>query len=312
MTKAQIIHQAQDIIKQKRLFAEQIATQNTEKAMQNVAFATNSKNIDHLNLQIAKLEFAGEEAKTENELLKVLTKERGELLKKLKLKESDLTPQYTCKKCNDTGICKDKFCSCLDIEINNILTQDLGLNIDKTHTFENCDENFLKENNLAKEYQTLSTWVNKYPTSKYKNFVFVGPAGGGKTYLTECITNALIQKQVVVNFATAFNLNNLMLKYHTTFDDSKENILEAYLNCPVLIIDDLGTEPILKNVTKEYLYLILNERIINDRSTIVTTNLSPDGIIDRYGERIFSRLFNKQNCLKINFAGNDLRLKTKK
>ena len=52
-----------------------------------------------------------------------------------------------------------------------------------------------------------------------------------------------------------------------------------------------------------------NERIINNRSTIVTTNLSPDGIIDRYGERIFSRLFNKQNSLKINFTNTDLRLK---
>ena len=312
MTKAQIMQKAKAIIRQNKQRAEDIAANNLAKAKENVAFATNNTNIDHLELQIAKLEFEGKDTKTENELLKVLKKERAELLKKLNLTEKDFVPKYTCSKCNDTGIVNGKYCSCLDVEINNLLTRDLGLNIDKAHTFKNCDKKFLEDNNLTKEYKTLNTWVDKFPTSKYKNIVFVGPAGGGKTYLTECIANALIEKQVVVNFVTAFNLNNLMLKYHTTFDDSKENILEGYINCPLLIIDDLGTEPILNNVTKEYLYLILNERIINDRSTIITTNLSPDGIIDRYGERIFSRLFNKLNSLKINFEKGDLRTGLKK
>ncbi len=312
MNKSQITQKAKAKIAQNKQNAETIASQNLAKAKQNVAFDTNARNIDNLEFQIAKKEFNGEDTKTENELLKVLKKERAQLLKTLNMQESDFIPQYTCKKCNDTGIVNGKYCSCLDMEINNLLTEGLGLNIDKTHTFKSCNQKFLEDNNLAKEYKTLNTWVDKFPTSKYKNFVFVGPAGGGKTYLTECIANALIDKQVVVNFVTAFNLNNLMLKYHTTFDESKDNILEGYINCPVLIIDDLGTEPVLKNVTKEYLYLILNERIINDRSTIITTNLSPDGIIDRYGERIFSRLFNKQNCLKINFEKGDLRIKLKK
>ena len=100
-----------------------------------------------------------------------------------------------------------------------------------------------------------------------------------------------------------------MLNYHTTFDSQKNSILEPFLTCSCLIIDDLGTEPILKNVTKEYLYLIINERMVNDKSTIISTNLTPDQIIDRYGERIFSRLFNKTNCLKLEFTSSDLRLK---
>ena len=277
--------------------------------MQNVSFATNTKNITNLEIEIAKKEFSNQDVSAENELLNVLKKERKNILKNLGLKEEDFLPKYSCKKCNDTGIYKNKFCNCLNQEINNLLTQDLGLNIDKSHTFKSCDKKFLEENGLSESYKNMSKWVEKFPTSKYKNFVFVGPAGGGKTYLTECIANALIEKQIVVNFVTAFNLNNLMLKYHTTFDETKNNILEGYINCPLLIIDDLGTEPILNNVTKEYLYLILNERIINDRCTIVTTNLSPDGLIDRYNERIFSRLFNKQNSLKINFSNQDLRLK---
>lgn len=309
MSNAQIISKAKNIIKQKRQKAETDSAKVFDSAMQNVSFATNTKNITNLEIEIAKKEFSNQDVSAENELLNVLKKERKNILKNLGLKEEDFLPKYSCKKCNDTGIYKNKFCNCLNQEINNLLTQDLGLNIDKSHTFKSCDKKFLEENGLSESYKNMSKWVEKFPTSKYKNFVFVGPAGGGKTYLTECIANALIEKQIVVNFVTAFNLNNLMLKYHTTFDETKNNILEGYINCPLLIIDDLGTEPILKNVTKEYLYLILNERIISDRCTIVTTNLSPDGLIDRYNERIFSRLFNKQNSLKINFSNQDLRLK---
>ncbi len=309
MSNAQIISKAKNIIKQKRQKAETDSAKVFDSAMQNVSFATNTKNITNLEIEIAKKEFLNQDVSAENELLNVLKKERKNILKNLGLKEEDFLPKYSCKKCNDTGIYKNKYCICLNQEINNLLTQDLGLNIDKSHTFKSCDKKFLEENCLSESYKNMSKWVEKFPTSKYKNFVFVGPAGGGKTYLTECIANALIEKQIVVNFVTAFNLNNLMLKYHTTFDETKNNILEGYINCPLLIIDDLGTEPILKNVTKEYLYLILNERIISDRCTIVTTNLSPDGLIDRYNERIFSRLFNKQNSLKINFSNQDLRLK---
>jgi DNA replication protein DnaC len=60
---------------------------------------------------------------------------------------------------------------------------------------------------------------------------------------------------------------------------------------------------------KEYLYLILNERMLNNLSTIITTNLEPGEILTNYGERIFSRLVNKKTSICINLDGEDLRLK---
>ncbi len=309
MANQKIIKQAKAVLNSRRSLAEKLAYDNMQKALANTAFKVNDTNITNLNIKIARLEFEGKNADTENELMLVLKKERQSILKSLKLSENDFVPQYTCKKCNDSGVVNGKYCKCLSLEINKLLTEDLGLEIDKTHTFKNADKDLLASNNLTSTYEKLNTWVDKFPESKYKTLTFIGAAGSGKTYLTECIANALIAKQVVVNFVTAFNLNNIMLKYHTTFDDTKDNILELFLSCEVLIIDDLGTEPVLKNVTKEYLYLILNERIIAGKSTIITTNLSSDGLIDRYGERIFSRLFNKQNSLKLNFTGGDLRLK---
>ena len=101
----------------------------------------------------------------------------------------------------------------------------------------------------------------------------------------------------------------MFLSYHTTNGNEQKN---AYLNALIdpdcLIIDDLGTEPMLKNVTKEYLYLILSERSRDDKMTIITTNLTPNELLARYNERIFSRLFNKREGFAAQISGTDLRL----
>ncbi len=309
MTRQQLLKQAKSIIAARKAKAEGIAEANYTKALENVAFKTNESNIANLTMTIARLEMENKNTDTENALLATLSKERIRLLKNIGLTSSDIVPNYSCKKCNDTGIVNGKFCKCLESEINNILMSGISGAVDKSHTFESCSSKFLTDNNLEKTYKIMQEWVKKYPQSKYKNIVLLGNPGTGKTYLTDCIANGLIAKHEVVNFVTAFNLNNSMLNYHTTFDDGKGSIIEPFLNCPVLIIDDLGTEPILKNITKEYLYLIVNERIINNKCTIISSNLTPNEIIDRYGERIYSRLFNKLNCLTVNFTGKDLRLK---
>ena len=74
-----------------------------------------------------------------------------------------------------------------------------------------------------------------------------------------------------------------------------------------LVIDDLGSENILKNVTENYLYNLLNERMTSGKLTFVSTNCGLDDLRERYGERIFSRLAGNSS-LKINVGGNDLRL----
>jgi DNA replication protein DnaC len=45
------------------------------------------------------------------------------------------------------------------------------------------------------------------------------------------------------------------------------------------------------------------------KKTVITTNLDFGQIQDAYGERIFSRLVQKKQSVKINFTGDDLRVK---
>ncbi len=71
------------------------------------------------------------------------------------------------------------------------------------------------------------------------------------------------------------------------------------LDCDVLVIDDLGTESTLKNVTKEYLYTVINERWLHGKTTVITTNLTPAELMNRYGESIASRILDKNKAIAL-------------
>ena len=150
------------------------------------------------------------------------------------------------------------------------------------------NKNIMDENDI-KASEWLKMWCAKFPNITKLNINIIGGAGTGKTFLLECVANEMINKNMVVCYKTAFELNELARLYHI----GKSYAFGDCLNADILLIDDLGTEPILKNVTKEYLYNLINVRQINNKPTLITTNLSLDNILSRYDDRIFSRLGNK-------------------
>ena len=76
---------------------------------------------------------------------------------------------------------------------------------------------------------------------------------------------------------------------------------------PLLLIDDLGSEPMVKNITREYLFTLINERIAAGKGTVIATNLSPDDLEEVYGERVRSRLTDQHRSIVLKFSGKDLR-----
>ena len=83
--------------------------------------------------------------------------------------------------------------------------------------------------------------------------------------------------------------------------------VRIYANLPFLVIDDLGTEPMVPNVTKETLFSVLNERIAMRLPTIVISNQMTDALSERYDERIVSRLTDKSVTAIVVFSGKNLR-----
>ncbi len=300
-------------LKKGKTQAEYIARQNFDIAMQSEEYRRLYLDCKALTYDIAKLEYEKKTCSEQKKKLKELKINLDLALGKLGMTADDLKPQYNCKRCMDTGYVDGKECSCFKKKLSELVLKDIGVTVNPQYTFENVDYSlFDKPENGQKMFEKISHWCETFGTSKYKNLLLTGTTGVGKTYLVESICNKLLSQNVSVMFLTAFALNNLFLKFHTTFDSSKSSILEQVLGCDVLIIDDLGSEPKYKNVTEEYMYLVTNERLSKNQSTIITTNLGLEGVLSRYGERTFSRLCNKQNSIILKIENSDIRLKRKR
>ncbi|MBQ6595783.1 MAG: DNA replication protein DnaC, partial [Clostridia bacterium] len=97
-----------------------------------------------------------------------------------------------------------------------------------------------------------------------------------------------------------------MRRQHYAGNDGS-NDFASLMDAPLLLIDDLGTEPMLRNITVEYLFLLLNARLTARRHTVIVTNLDLEQLRVRYGERVYSRLSDRRATLIMRLTGKDLR-----
>ena len=81
-------------------------------------------------------------------------------------------------------------------------------------------------------------------------------------------------------------------------------VYNTIYDCDLLIIDDFGTE-FITSYTQSVFFDLLNTRLINGKSTVISTNLNFDKLNDIYGERVISRLQNEFTGLF--FCGKDIR-----
>ena len=75
--------------------------------------------------------------------------------------------------------------------------------------------------------------------------------------------------------------------------------------CDLLIVDDLGTEMPGQFVTAA-LYSLLNDRLLEGKPMLISTNLNVDELGKRYSPQIASRLHG--NFLRLTFVGDDIRV----
>lgn len=260
-----------------------------------------------------------------------LKNKKKELLEKNNISENYLKPFYECKICKDTGYFLDNkyrtnMCNCLRQRILNISYNQSNMSNLKKENFLTFNENkFSNEVDFAKYKLNISprknminikqkclSFVENFDDPNSKNLLFTGNTGLGKTFMSNCIANELLQRGKSVLYQTAPVLletiiNNKMNKNKTPNQDLfYKNVLEADL----LIIDDLGTES-LNSMKLSELFTILNTRLLNLNSkitkTIISTNLSIDNIFRTYEERIGSRIAGYYDIYY--FFGEDLRFK---
>lgn len=223
-----------------------------------------------------------------------------------------LTVEYLCDKCQDKGYLGKKPCSCFKKVLSQVALKQSGLSINLDE-YQNLNFSiFQNQNEIKKIYSKIDLWIEKFETSDIRNWAFMGNTGTGKTYLMFYMAKKLMDKGAYVYFTTASQLAKELLQDYTQDENEKEEYTTKYTNCDVLFVDDLGTELNKKKITNQLLYTIFNQRMLDNKPVVFSSNFDMEELENFYGERIFSRLINKRTTKSIWFDGEDLRLKKTK
>lgn len=263
-----------------------------------------------------------------------LKKEKENILIENNISSSFFHPYYECSICKDTGYIQNMakgsiMCSCLkqkllDISYNksnisNLSKENFSSFNEKLYSDEeNIDKykiNVSPRQNILAIKKKCFDFINNFDNPEYKNLLFTGNTGLGKTFMTNCIANELLKKGKNVLYQTSPVLLEAIIDYKMnkykipSQSDFYKNVLETDL----LIIDDLGTECI-NSLKLSELFTILNTRLLNLNNritkTIISTNLNINNIFTNYEERIGSRIVGFYDIYY--FFGDDLRfIKTK-
>ena len=235
--------------------------------------------------------------------------------------EDYLHMQYHCIKCMDTGFVVNDKCNCFKQAIADMIYE--GSNIKSvldrenfnSFSFKYYSDDYIDESigmsplsNMQKIVASCKSFI-RHIDKKHDNLLFLGNTGVGKTFLANCIAKELLDRGYTVIYLTAFRLFDILEKYKFSKDAENSlaasNQFEYILDCDLLIIDDLGTE--LSNAfTTSQLYLIINERLLRQKSTLISTNLSLDNLNTIYSERIYSRFISYYRLRR--FVGEYIRL----
>lgn len=271
--------------------------------------------------QARKLLNGDENALTElKQEIKRLSDRKVQLLLSAGLPADYLEPIYECKDCKDTGYIGNRKCHCFQKAIIDLLyTQSNLKNILTRENFSTFSFAYYSDNhidpvtgrsslaNIRNAYHVARDFVETF-TDGFHNLFLYGDTGVGKTFLSNCIAKELIDRAFSVIYLTSFELFDTLAKSKFEKDAAAETMCEHIFDCDLLIIDDLGTE-LANSFTVSHFFLCLNERLLRMKSTIISTNLSLESLVDIYSERTFSRITSNYTMLKL--TGDDIRIKKK-
>lgn len=309
----------------------ELAQRNYENKIDNL-YATNpklSKIVDEINKTSINLSKSILLNNTEQitflqKKIDELKNNKNKLLKDLNISDSFFSPEYECKKCNDTGYLNENssiMCTCLKQKLINVQYNKSNIyNLEKD-SFENFNDNLLSDKPDENKYNSNISprdninnikdlairFIENFDDPNEKNLLFTGNTGLGKTFLSNCIANEILKKGKTVLYQTAPIMLDAIIDYR--FGKTDGFVYNNILNADLLIIDDLGTEN-LNNLKFTELFNVINTRILNQNNhitkTIISTNLSLNNLFQNYDERIFSRLAGYYNICR--FYGDDIRI----
>ena len=237
--------------------------------------------------------------------LEEIAAKKRELLASHGFPEDYLTVSPECPFCNDTGFVNGQKCRCFRRKEVEILYSHSHLKeLVAEQNFDLLSESFYQGEDL-KRFRIAAAACRRMAAefdTAYRNLYLYGTVGTGKSFLSICIAREVLESGHSVLYFSAAAMFDKLSMY--SFDVRTKEELRSF-ECDLLIIDDLGTE-LTNQFISAQLFACLNERHLNRKSTVISTNLSLAEMQARYSDRVFSRITNDYELYKL--TGSDIRV----
>lgn len=299
---------------------------NAENSFHFKEIETNVPEISEINNQLAKTGMqiinvirSGENVSEKIAELKSKNLQAQKMIKELLVQhgypENYLKVKYFCEKCSDTGFMGNEKCSCLKNLIASMTASEMNkkshINLCSFNTFDlsmyrgnDLSETENYRNIMSKVFSYCRDYADNFNTSS-ENILMSGRTGLGKTHISLAIANEVLKKGYNVLYDSSLNYLNQIEKEHFGRDTSGRDTLERLMSADLLIFDDLGSE-YDKPFYISTIYNVINTRLNKRLPTIISTNLSNRELLEKYEERIVSRILGIYKIIK--FVGTDIRL----
>ena len=250
------------------------------------------------------------EAKQQNQSLQ---RERRQIVEAC-FEEGFLDETPICTVCSGTGYVGSSMCDCLAELCRQEQKKELTFLSAGRESFDQFRLDYYSDKPtpagyvprviMEKTYQTCRRYAFGFH-EKAGNLLFSGNTGLGKTFLSACIARTVADQGYSVVYESAGKLFQTLEKARFEANDENRRAAAKYAECDLLIVDDLGTELPGQFVTAA-LYALMNQRLLDKKPMIVTTNLFADDMAKRYSPQIASRLYGEFR--RLTFLGSDIRV----
>lgn len=252
---------------------------------------------------------------------RLANQEKTEILTSAGYPADYLEDKPLCDRCGDTGYIEGRLCGCIKAEIDRELLIEANLSEKlSSQTFDGFRLDLYSDvpdpmlgvsprENMRTNFSISRKFAENFAATD-KNLFFTGGCGLGKTYLSSAIANELIGRGTDVLYVSANSLFPILEDIHFNRDVSERNqyLARHVFDAELLILDDLGAEFVTPFTSSE-LFRIINDRLLDGKKIIISTNLSINETEKRYSPRVYSRLIGSFEIIK--FFGEDIRWKLK-
>ena len=218
----------------------------------------------------------------------VMNKRIADLLRQSGFPADYLDPVYRCKQCRDTGYVGEpirEMCPCLRSAFYARLYREVGLGEKAEQSFAAFDPNVFSDKvefgneNVKYSQRSLMNMIRhqceqyaeKYPNAATMDLLLMGQSGLGKTYLMHAIAKRLLERGFNVMMISAYRFLDVARR---AYFSGKQEEMDTLMDTDVLMIDDMGVEPLMENITIVQWFNLINERQLRGKGTVISTNLN--------------------------------------